>query len=269
LEVKRILPDSKIVVIVPDLPLNMDMSSLVQRILKKIDWRIIKRLMCSVDKYILYTRHMADYLNLRPEQWIVVEGLIDESKVQDYPVPSKYEKKVCLYMGTLKKEYKIDKFVEAFIIANIPNTELHIYGNGDLKNELIRISQKYHTIKYCGYVSSDEAFNIMKKATLLVNPRPTNDDYTRYSCPSKTFEYMASGTPLLTTKLLGIPDEYFEYVYSFEDESIEGMASTLKRILIKDDLELNKQGLRAREFIKKYKSNYKQCEKVVKFLSEN
>ena len=31
-----------------------------------------------------------------------------------------------------------------------------------------------------------------KKSTLLVNPRFTNEEYTKYSFPSKNMEYMAS-----------------------------------------------------------------------------
>ena len=50
------------------------------------------------------------------------------------------------------------------------------------------------------------------KATLLVNPRPTTEEFTIYSFPSKNMEYMASGTPLLTTKLPGMPEEYHQYV---------------------------------------------------------
>lgn len=268
LEIKKLITSAKITVIVPDLPLNMDMSSITQRTLKKIDWMSIKKMLGNIDKFILFTSHMADYLGLNKKQWIVIEGLIDEKKLHDNIDNEKSEKNVCLYMGTLKKEYKIDTFTKAFINANIPNTELHIYGNGDYKNELIKICEKHKNVKYCGFVSSDEAFDLMKKATLLVNPRPTNYDYTKYSCPSKTFEYMASGSPLVTTKLAGIPEEYFEYTYCFSDESIEGMSKTLKNILIKEKEELNKKGESARNFIKNNKNNIVQCAKIMEFINK-
>ncbi|NCU33351.1 MAG: hypothetical protein EOM23_10600 [Candidatus Moranbacteria bacterium] len=57
--------------------------------------------------------------------------------------------------------------MKAFVEANIQNAELHIYGNGDSKSEVINLCNKYSNLKYGGYVSSDEAFQIMKKANLL------------------------------------------------------------------------------------------------------
>ena len=56
----------------------------------------------------------------------------------------------------------------------------------------------------------------MKEAKLLINLRNPEDKYTKYSFPSKTFEYMVSGTPFFTTKLEGIPSEYYNYLYCID-----------------------------------------------------
>jgi len=266
LTIKRIIPTSKIVVIIPDLPLNMDMSSALQRLLKRVDWNKIKKLIQNVDKFILYTKHMAEYLNLKHNQWLVIEGLIDERKFNDTSLLSKYKKIICVYMGTLKKEYRITQFAEAFIKANVTDAELHIYGNGEEKENLIKMSEEHPEVQYCGFVSSLEAFNIMKRATLLINPRPSTDEYTKYSCPSKTFEYMASGTPLLSTKLPGIPDEYFDFIYTFENESLEGMTDSITRLLSKSTQELSGKGLAAKEFLMNEKNNLVQCNKIIEFI---
>ena len=39
---------------------------------------------------------------------------------------------------------------------------------------------------------------------------------------------MACGTPLLTTKLPGIPDEYYEYCYTLDDETVDGVIKEKK-----------------------------------------
>lgn len=269
IEIKRILPSANITLIVPDLPLNMDMLSFIQRFLKRIDWKNIKKLMKNIDKYILFTKQMADYFEFKEEKWIVIEGVIDIIKATEDKTIIKYPVRVCLYAGSLKKIYKIDKFVKAFIDANIENTELHIYGNGDFEPELVRICNEHPTIKFMGFIPSDEAFERMKKATLLVNPRPTEDEYTKYSCPSKTFEYLASGTPFLTTKLPGIPEEYYEHLFTFEDESQEGMSKKLKEILAMNDNELKSKGKAAQEFIRTKKNCEVQAKKIVNFIKKN
>jgi glycosyltransferase involved in cell wall biosynthesis len=268
LKIKELVSDSEVIVIVPDLPLYMDMSSTIQRFLKRIDWKKIKELILSIDKFVLFTKNMASYLGLPANKWIVIEGLMDNSKIEDDSHAEKYDKNIVLYMGTLKKEYRIDTLVEAFKNIEQENLELHIYGNGDYKEELEKISEIHKNIKYCGYVSSDKAFNLMKKATLLVNPRPTKDEYTKYSCPSKTFEYMASGTPLLTTKLEGIPDEYFKYTYCFEDESVEGLRKKIQEVIKKGDDDLKETGYSAKEFIRNEKNNVVQTKKIMDFIRE-
>lgn len=268
-EIKRIIPSARITLIVPDLPLNMDMSSFIQRFLKRIDWKNIKKMMRSVDKYILFTKQMADYLELKENQWIVIEGMIDANKASEDKTIVKYPVRVCLYAGTLTKIYKIDEFTKAFIDANIENTELHIYGKGDFKPELIQICNEHPNVKFMGFIPSDEVFERMKKATFLVNPRPSKDDYTKYSCPSKTFEYMASGTPLLTTKLAGIPDEYFEHLFTFEEESREGMAKKLTEIFALNDDELNSKGKAAQKFIGTQKNSEVQAKRIIVFIENN
>ena len=105
-----------------------------------------------------------------------------------------------------------------------------------------------------------------QQAALLVNPRPTNAEFVKYSFPSKTMEYMASGTPLLTTRLPGMPGEYYPYVDFIMAESPQGIADALKRVLSRSDEELFQKGQAAREFVLKQKNNVVQAEKLLKML---
>lgn len=79
-------------------------------------------------------------------------------------------------------------------------------------------------------------------------------------------EYMASGTPALMTRLPGMPEEYLEYVYILEDESIEGMAGKLKEVLNFSQKENMEKGRKAKEYVLKEKSNKNQAERVMKWL---
>ena len=101
-----------------------------------------------------------------------------------------------------------------------------------------------------------------RKATLLINPRPTNEEYTKYSFPSKTLEYMASGTPVLMTRLPGMPKDYEEYVYLFDEETVEGFANTLGEVL-QSKSELQEKGKRAREFILTTRNNRGQALRII------
>ena len=77
---------------------------------------------------------------------------------------------------------------------------------------------------------------------------------------------MVSGTPLLTTRLPGMPEEYYSYVYFFDDESVEGMTEAFSRVLALPDNELSEKGRQAKEFVLKEKNNISQARKVISFL---
>ena len=132
--------------------------------------------------------------------------------------------------------------------------------------KLEEIIKEHSNIKYLGVVPNSEVVNAELKATLLINPRPTGEDYTKYSFPSKNMEYMASGTPVLTTRLPGMPLDHVEYVYLIEEETAVGIASMLSEILTQSEEELFEKGKEAKRFILEKKNNVSQAKKLLDML---
>lgn len=222
------------------------------------------------NNYVLLTDEMNNYIvdNIthKKKSYIVIEGSVDYTILNETTY-EKYEKKVCMYTGTLAKIYGIEYLVKGFIKANVLNSELHIYGDGDFKNELIDLCKKNSNIKYFGTKPNEYIVEEQKKATLLINPRPSNEEFTKYSFPSKNLEYMASGTPLLATDLSGIPDEYKRYEYIIENENIDGIANMFRYVLNLTDAELRKKGKMAQEFVLGTKNNIIQTKKILEWLN--
>ena len=77
---------------------------------------------------------------------------------------------------------------------------------------------------------------------------------------------MASGTPLLTTKLPGMPVEYHQYVYLFEEESIQGYADALKKVLSEPNDNLHAKGVQAKNFVLQNKNYIVQAQRVLGLL---
>ncbi|MEN6316040.1 MAG: glycosyltransferase [Clostridiaceae bacterium] len=230
--------------------------------------KINRWILGKFDAYLFLTEQMNTLINREKHRpYIVIEGHADMSMSGSVnSLCNKYEKSVCIYSGSLKKIYGIKLLVQAFLEANIPNTELHIYGDGDYAEELKEISRNNQCIKYFGVKPNSHIVAEQLKAALLINPRPTNEEYTRYSFPSKNMEYMASGTPTLTTKLPGMPEEYNEYVYLIEEETAKGLSLALRSILSKPEEELHEKGMRAKEFVLHEKNNLIQSKKVLDMI---
>jgi glycosyltransferase involved in cell wall biosynthesis len=245
-----------------------DIPSFLSKDSRKFSVKVNNNLIKSFDSYLFLTEDMNELINKENKPYLVIEGLVDVNmKEVDNILANKYQKKICIYAGGIEKKYGIKYLTEAFIKANIENSELHIYGNGDFEEELIEICKNNNNIKYFGVMLNDYIVQEELKSTLLINPRPTNEEYTKYSFPSKNMEYMVSGTPVLTTKLPGMPKEYYQYVYLVEDESIDGLSQMLVKILSKTKEELYEKGKSAKEFVLRQKNNIVQSKKIIELIN--
>ena len=99
-----------------------------------------------------------------------------------------------------------------------------------------------------------------------MNPRPTTEEFTKYSFPSKNMEYMVSGTPLLTTRLPGMPKEYYPYVFLIEDETIDGYAKALADALSRTEDELVNFGQKAKKFVLENKNYIIQTRRIIELI---
>ena len=218
--------------------------------------------------YVLLTEAMNDYLNKKGKPYVILEGHADITMRERIPsLEKKSSPRICFYAGGVSKQYGLSNLVDGFRQANLPNARLDIYGPGDYVEELSKIAEEDPRVFYGGMLLNSEIVAKEQEATLLVNPRPTNEEYVKYSFPSKTMEYMASGTPVLTTVLPGMPKEYHPYVYLLEDETAEGIAEKLRQVLVNSDEELFQKGTEARTFVLEQKNNVIQAQKILEMLN--
>ena len=222
--------------------------------------------MMSYDGYVNLTKYMDSVVNPRKLPSIVVEGSVDVDVINNSMSIAKTNK-IIMYAGGVYEKYGLGMLVNGFIQAKLDDVELHIYGEGSYVDTLVKICKDNSNIKYMGVALNTDLPKLEAEATLLVNPRFSNEEYTKYSFPSKTLEYMSSGTSVLSTRLKGIPEDYKPYLFWLDEESVGGMALTLKKIFSKDDEYLNNFGRKAKNFAKS-KSNVLQGKKITTFVKE-
>ena len=254
----------KCVAFVPDLPEHMYMAKKgFEKFISRFYVKGVKKIQGEFCGYVYLTEAMSERISAT-KPYMVVEGLADEDLFNG-KIEEKEETPVIMYAGAVSKTFGIDKMIEGFRKADI-NAGLHIYGSGDYVEELERTCLKDERIKYMGRVSHSEILQKERQADLLLNLRNPVDDFTKYSFPSKTMEYMASGTPLLTTRLAGIPEEYFKYCYSVDDNNVDTVKNELERIFSLSPTERKELGEQAKSFIKNNKTGEIQAKRVLSFL---
>lgn len=248
-----------VVLIVTDLP-----EFQRGKLLRRLNESMFKK----ADGFILLTEQMNEKINPEGKPYLVLEGHSD-SALPALPTAEKTEtktgKQIVLYSGSLMKLYGIENLVQGFLAANLKNAELHIYGDGDYREELQAVCQTEPAIRYFGSRPNAEVVAAQQRAALLVNPRPSAPEYTKYSFPSKTMEYLASGTPALTTRLPGIPRDYDAHLNFIDDETPTGVAAAIARVLARPQEEREEAAARARTFVLEEKSNTVQAKKILAF----
>ena len=196
----------------------------------------------------------------------VMEGISSpESKGTRYQL---LDKKIILYTGTLHKKFGIMNLVEAFQQIKDSDYELVICGVGDSEDAIKAAAQKDKRIRFLGKLPREQVLEWQGKATVLVNPRQNNEEFTKYSFPSKTMEYLSSGVPLVAYKLDGIPDEYDPYIFYVNENSISCLANTVRRVCEMTEAERETVGKAGREFVLNQKNGTEQVKKIINLLQK-
>ena len=269
-KVKKKYPKVKACLLVTDLPEYMSTdNSFLTRLNKKASSFFFKEneeVYNLLDGYVLLAPDMRERLPVGDKPWLHMEGIYNPEK--DNVQVAKTKEKIILYTGNICKRYGILNLLDAFEKIKDPNYRLWIRGNGDTLDEIKSRMEQDSRIKYFDRMSKKELMKLQKQATLLVNPVLSSQEFTRFFFPSKTLEYLASGTPTLMAPLKCMPKEYEEHLYYFNDESIEGIAQRIVEICEKPEIELNEKGERASVFIHQYKTPQPQVEKILSFLNK-
>lgn len=228
--------------------------------------RLTQYLMQRFDYYVLLTEAMNEKINRYKKPFIIMEGLCDYKKRAD--TKHNNNKFICVYTGSLSPNTGIENLVKAVSEMDEINFQLHIYGDGSLKNWLLEQTEECRNIKYFGLITNERALEIQAEANLLINPRPVNISYCEFSFPSKLMEYMASGTPVLSTKLPGIPEEYEPYMFWINDATPDGIKASLRNILELNEEVIAKKGLEAQTFVCNYKNKRYQCKRILNLIDD-
>lgn len=265
---------TKQIIVVLDLPEYMNLSvkkqPLLIRLFSKLNIKIAWKTIQSFNGYVLLTKHMSNKLNIKNKPFVVIEGFADEEAKQ-FNVNEKQKnenKMIIMYAGSLNERYGVKNLVEAFNYIPYENYELWLCGAGDCDAFIQQFSIKDSRIKFFGVVENQKVLEMEKMADMLINPRPTKEEFTKYSFPSKNMEFMSMGVPLITTKLPGMPSEYNDYVFFIEDETAKGISETIMKVGNLPKAYLNEFGEKAKSFLYEHKSYKKQCEKLFSLIRE-
>ena len=269
--IKNLPNNIKIILIVTDLPKYYDLTSSIgvyMRYLRKIYNVFVYSFLKRVDGFVCITQNINEQLNVNNKPYVVIEGIVDPDTAMSYVDNIQQSKvNIVLYTGTLNYKFGIMNLIYGFMSILEPGYELWICGAGEAEDDIKNYSNYDKRIKFWGYVSKSKIYDLQRKSTILINPRANDEDYTKYSFPSKTLEYMLSGRPVLMYKLDGVPDEYDQYLYYIDGKDPKDIADAIIKVCEKSKNELDTFGKMAKNFVLINKNSNIQAKKLIRMIN--
>lgn len=210
--------------IIPDLPGNYGivrkgLAGIRDRMEVKPKMELAK----WADSYVFLTEAMRELFPSKP--YGVVEGFLPAESF-DATLP-RIPKSV-LYTGTLAEKFGIKTLLDAFSSISDPEAQLWICGSGGMQETIKQMQRKDPRIQFKGFLPKQEIAVLQSQCDVLVNPRTAEGVFTKYSFPSKTMEYLLSGSKVVMYRLPGIGEEYYRYIRTVYQPGPEAMAQALQ-----------------------------------------
>ncbi len=267
IKLKRKFPQVNTCAVLPDIPDTMIHVVFGENPSKAARYYTEQKMQAinQFDSYVFVTELMKEKVDVSEKPYVVVEGIYD-SRFPLVEAPEESEKRIILYSGALREAYGVKRLTDLIAGLNNPNYELWLCGGGELTQYVTEKAKESESIKYFGYVSSERIHELQQQATVLINPRKNDAEYTKYSFPSKTMEYLASGKPMIGYRLDGYPKEYAAYIFCPADESDEALREKIIEVCSMSREARDEHSKQSRAFILNEKSPKAQCAKIIEML---
>jgi glycosyltransferase involved in cell wall biosynthesis len=187
----------------------------------------VKKNLANANGVLALSEGLVTALGVSKKPHYVFPGLVEKAQ-EGKPL---FPKNTYFYFGgALLSRYGILSLLEAYLAAE-PAYDLVIAGHETSSEEFKRLLRKSPRIHYIGQVTKGENATLEKNAALLINPRPYDEKLDQESVPSKLLEYLASGSPILSTRHSALQKAFPDDVNWLEDSSVAGLTEFLKNHL--------------------------------------
>lgn len=267
---KKKYNQAHVCLIAPDLPgMTGGNDGYLEKVMAKFTKKIVDYCLSSIDSFSFISQNMIEKLDVSDKPFTVVEGIYRDENCSVNIVNEMKENEtlILFYSGALDERNGILNLISAFKLIDDEKYKLHIAGEGPLKEVIVNEEESDTRIVYFGQVDHEKVLSLQSKSHLLINPRQPVESFTRYSFPSKTMEYFASGIPTLMYRLPGVPTEYFNYCTILDDLSITALSREIVNICEIEYKCKTQLAVNAREFIFLRKNPIEQSKKLIKVVT--
>lgn len=139
-----------------------------------------------------------------------------------------------VYTGSLNENYHIPELVEVVKLLPV-NYTITFYGRGPYTEFVIEQGKKCNRVKYGGYLPFDEIVKVQMNADLLIALLDTSKNISKYAVPSKVFDYLCAGVPVVSSNALSLSNDLKKYVTLVDDMDMSDIKNKILNIFADDE----------------------------------
>ena len=241
---------------------------LISAILKPIDKYYQKR----AYKIRTISDEMADYLSetrgVARDKYLVLDNWQNDEDFIYTPITN--EKTIFGYVGSVNAHSKTELIIQAFVKANLHDSELRIYGGGNHKDDCVQLVKELGLKNVLfDVVEKKQVPDVQSKVNVLVLALPTGNG--GLCLPSKMTSYMLSGRPVLASVEKSATTRYIQEGacgISVEPDNVDALADGFRRFAAMSIEEQNRLGKNSRLFAEERLMRKSCLPKIVKALCE-
>jgi len=193
-----------------------------------------------------------------------VDALIDPPQVNQ----DTNKKKTIVYTGAIYSRYNLDKVIAAADLLGGEKYEVVLYGRGPDLDIIKERCASSKAARYGGFVTGDELRRVQRGADVLLAVLSADDRLARYTFPSKLFEYMAAGNPVVTSDLPSLPESLRRQVQVAAAITPEGIRDAIVAACGLDHRERELHRAACREYLEQNATWDRHAERLAEFLKE-
>lgn len=233
-----------------------------------------KHAMKKIDGSITYVENNSTHYSNMPFVTVLFSLNENDIMLSNELIKNKKEdsKKTKIFFGGALTEINGIHHLIRLIEKSPDFCEYTICGDGDYKDKLIELQKKNpNKLKFLGPVSHSYVLELEHNSDYVIMLRDTDSKmgqyHSNYSLPSKIFEYMLSGTPIILNKYNAIPKELSKFIDPFENCNIDNIIEFLIKNK-KPSKKMKKKALEGRNYIIKNATAEVQNKKIINFIEK-
>ena len=189
-------------------------------------------------------QYLIDHLKCPPSKIVVNRVPINKNccdKIPDKPRSDSLITSVCRLHPTKGLEYAIEAF--KLISQKRQDLRFTIIGGGPLESQLLeKVTQLSLTDKvtFVGDISNEDAIRFISQSTMMLLPSVIAGNGDRDGIPTALIEAMYLKTPVIGSKISGIPELIEDGINGFltEPGDVRGIAEKMEKLLSDDSLRI-------------------------------